>query len=214
MAKPHASPRRIRTSLVAALLTLFLIPGLALGHAELESATPADLATVTEPVEEISATYSEALDPDVSSLEVLDENGEVVAAGSVDPQDEMRMIAVPGTPLGNGVYRVRSAASGVDGHLERTRWIFTVDIAAASPTPTPIASSTAATSAEPSAIPTPTAEATAAATTPPQTPTPSDQGDATGSEGDVILPIIIGLVMLGAGAGYLLTRRGRPSDPA
>jgi methionine-rich copper-binding protein CopC len=220
MATPRASRRRFGTSLVAALLTLFLIPGLTLGHAELETATPADQAIVSEPVQEISATFSEALDPDLSSLEVEDENGAVVATGSVDPRDDRRMIAVPDTPLGDGTYRVRSTAGGADGHLERTRWTFSVDIASASPTPSPIATSSPATSAEPSAPATapaqatPTPETPAAATTPPQTPAPSDAGGTAGSDSDVILPIVIGLLVLGAGAAYLLTRRGRQSDQA
>ena len=42
------------------------------------------------------------------------------------------------------------------------------------------------------------------------TPVPSADGGTTGSGGDVVLPIILALIILGAGAAYLLTRRNRP----
>jgi LPXTG-motif cell wall-anchored protein len=41
---------------------------------------------------------------------------------------------------------------------------------------------------------------------------PSGGGDTTGSGSDVVLPIIVALVVLGAGAAYLLSRRNRPTS--
>ncbi|MEA2611763.1 MAG: hypothetical protein QOG32_1489, partial [Chloroflexota bacterium] len=41
----------------------------------------------------------------------------------------------------------------------------------------------------------------------------SAAGGTTGSgTSDVLLPIIVALIILGAGAAYLLSRRGRPTD--
>ena len=78
--------------------------------------------------------------------------------------------------------------------------------AVSSPTPAVTAAAsavpTAAVSAAPSAI----------ASSPP-TPVPSADGSSTGSGSDVLLPIIVALIVLGAGAAYLLSRRNRPPDP-
>ena len=48
---------------------------------------------------------------------------------------------------------------------------------------------------------------------PSPTPAPSAAGDPAGSSGDVVLPIIVALIVLAAGAAYLLSRRSRPPDP-
>ncbi len=196
---------------LAAVMLTFLLPGMALGHAELVTATPADKSTVTEPVAEVSGTYSEAMTPDGSSLVVKDSNGDVVASGTVDPADDTRMVATPATPLGDGTYRVESTSVATDGHIEHTTWTFTVAIPATpepTPTPTPSASASAAATASPTpvpATPSPSAE---------PTPAPSADGSTTASGNDVILPIVVALIILGAGAAYLLVRRNRPTDPA
>ncbi len=204
--------RRVATAVAVAALVVLMIPGLALGHAELETATPADKSTVTEPVAEVSGIYSEAMTPKGSSLVVKDSNGTVVADGTVDPDDDTRMVATPATPLGNGTYRVESTSVATDGHIEHATWAFTVAVAA-TPSPTPVAtpSPTVGASAVATAIPT-AAPATALPSAAP-TPTPSGDGSSTGSSGDVVLPIIVALIALGAGAAYLLTRRNRPTDP-
>jgi methionine-rich copper-binding protein CopC len=205
----HERIRRLATAVTVAAVALVLVPGLVLGHAELETATPADKSVVTEPVAEVSGMYSEAMKPDGSSLVVKDATGTQVAKGSVDPEDDTRMFATPTTPLGNGAYTVESTTLAEDGDVEHAKWTFTVAVAA-SPSPTAVAS--AAASAVASAAATPLA-ATPIATVAPA-PSPSGDGTATASGGDVVLPIIVALIVLGAGAAYLLTRRNRPSDQA
>jgi methionine-rich copper-binding protein CopC len=205
----HERIRRLATAVTVAAAALVLVPGLVLGHAELETATPADKSVVTEPVAEVSGIYSEAMKPDGSSLVVKDATGTQVAKGSVDPEDDTRMFATPTTPLGNGAYTVESTTLAEDGDIEHAKWTFTVAVAA-SPSPTAVAS--AAASAVASAAATPLA-ATPIATVAPA-PSPSGDGTATASGGDVVLPIIVALIVLGAGAAYLLTRRNRPSDQA
>jgi methionine-rich copper-binding protein CopC len=205
----HERIRRLATAVTVATVAVALVPGLVLGHAELETPTPADKSVVTEPVAEVSGIYSEAMKPDGSSLVVKDANGTQVAKGSVDPEDDTRMVATPTTPLGNGTYTVESTTLANDGDIEHATWTFTVAIAA-SPSPTAVAS--AAASAVASAATSPVA-ATPVATVAPA-PSSSADGTAAGSSGDVILPIVVALIVLGAGAAYLLTRRNRPTDPA
>jgi methionine-rich copper-binding protein CopC len=195
--------RRVATIVLAAALTVLMVPGLVLAHAELETATPADKSTVTEPVAEVSGVYSEAMAPDGSSLVVKDASGATVARGTVDPEDDTRMVATPAAPLGNGEYSVESTAVATDGHIEHATWTFTVAVVA-TPEPTPTAS------AAPSAAPTPVPATPVPSVAP--TPVPSADGSSTGSGSDVLLPIVVALIILGGGAAYLLSRRNRPPD--
>jgi methionine-rich copper-binding protein CopC len=209
----HNAIRRLATAGAVAVVALALVPGLVLGHAELETPTPADKSTVTEPVAEVSGIYSQAMKADGSSLVVKDGTGAEVARGTVDPEDDTRMVATPTTPLGNGTYTVESTSLATDGDIEHATWTFTVAVAATpSPTTRPTTAPTAAASATPAAAPTPS-PATPVTTVAPA-PSPSGDGSTTGSGGDVVLPIIVALIVLGAGAAYLLTRRNRPTDQA
>jgi methionine-rich copper-binding protein CopC len=200
------SDRQLRNAawaLGAIVVAALIVPTAVLAHAELETATPANKSTVTEPVAEISGIYSEAMKPEGSSLVVKDASGTQVAKGGVDPANDLRMVATPASPLGNGTFTVESTTLAEDGDIEHATWTFTVAIAA---TTTPSAAASAASSAAPTSVP-----ATPVATVAPA-PSPSGDGSTTGSGGDVILPIIVALVALGAGAAYLLTRRNRPTD--
>ena len=207
----HAGIRRVATGLALAVLTLALFPGLVLGHAELETATPEDGSTVTEPVTEVSGIYSEVMRPD-SSLVVKNSSGDTVARGTVDPEDDTRMFATPATPLANGRYRVESTAVATDGHVEHAIWRFTVAVAP-TPSPTPVVTAAPSASGPAQSVPPTPAPATSVPSAA-ATPIPSAGGSTTGSGGDVVLPIIVALIVLGAGAAYLLTRRTRPTDQA
>ncbi|MFL5674320.1 MAG: copper resistance protein CopC [Chloroflexota bacterium] len=195
---------RLGAGVALAAVTLLLVPGLVLAHAELETPTPADKSTVTEPVAEVSALYSEAMKPEESTLVVKDPTGTEVAKGSIDPANDKRMVATPTVPLASGKYRVEwTSVSAEDGDVARGIWTFTVAVTA-----TPAASVAASAAASATALP-----ATAVATVVPSA-TPAGDGTAAGSSGDVVLPIIVALIVLGAGAAYLLSRRNRPTDQA
>ena len=196
--------RRAATLLLASL-ALVMVPGLVLAHAELQTATPADKSTVTAPVAEVSGIYSEAMKPAGSSMIVKDASGATVAQGTVDPADTTRMVAKPSTPLGNGSYTVDWTSVALDEHVERGTWTFTVAVA---PTPSPTAIATSAPSAAATAAPT-LVPATPIPSIAP-TPAPSGGSSTAGSGSDVVLPIVLGLIILGAGAAYLLSRRNRP----
>lgn len=196
----HDPARRLAALLLATGLLALAVPAVVLGHAELDTPTPADKSTVTTPVTTVSGTFTQSIKTDGSSLVVKDASGLTVAQGTVDATNRKLMTATPAAALPNGAYTVQwTTVSADDGELARGTWTFTVAVALSpSPTATPAASaSTAATAA-----PTPTPSATVA-----PSPSPSGSGSTTGSGSDVILPIIVALVILGAGAAYLLSRR-------
>lgn len=210
MTLPANQARFLVLIAVAALLLLF--PASVTAHAELLEATPADGATVEGTPEEISATFSEPLETDGSTFSLRNAAGERLAVGNIDPADRTRLIIDPVPTLAPGVYEVRWRAASADGHAENDTWTFTV----AAPIPTK-ALPTPASSAEPSEAATASAEPTPSASPEPTaTPSPSASAGpsdpAGSSDGDVILPIIAALAIVLVAAGFLLSRRGRPSD--
>ena len=192
--------------LTVAAATLMLFPSVVTAHAELLEATPADGATVEGTPAEISATFTEPLETDGSTFSLRNAAGERLAAGRVDPDDRTRLIIDPVPDLAPGVYEVRWRAASADGHAENDTWTFTVT-PVPTPSPTPAATPTPGTSSAPEPSETPT--------TPPS-PSPSPgPADPAGASGDgVILPIIAALAIVLIAAGFLLSRRGRPSDSA
>ena len=192
--------------LVLAVAGVLSMPATVVAHAEVVRAIPAAGSTVTEPVSEVSVTYSEDLTDD-SRLGVLDEDGVRIAVGRVDPANDRRMVATLDPAVLAGTFTVRSTAISTDGHVERTQWTFTV-AAAATPSLTPAGQSSApapsaTTTAEPSDTPT-------ASPAPSASPAP---GSNAGSGTDVILPIIAGLAIITIGAGLLLSRGRRSGAP-
>jgi LPXTG-motif cell wall-anchored protein len=196
--------RLVAIAAIAAVVLLF--PATALAHAELLETTPAAGATVEGTPDVLAAAFDEALEAE-SSLSIRDAAGERLAVGRVDPDDPKRVVITDVPDLAPGTYEMRWTAATADGHVERGTWSFTVE-AAPTPAPTPEPADSGAPSAAPtpSATPEPTAAPTPSASAGPTDPT----GSATGS--DVILPIIAGLAIVLIAAGFLLARRGRPSD--
>jgi methionine-rich copper-binding protein CopC len=202
--------RRLAAPAVTAMLLALLVPRLVVAHAELDTPTPADESTVTTPVTEVSGTFTQRVKVDGSKLLVKAADGTTVAQGGRDPDNNKRMVATPATPLGSGSYLVEwTTISADDDELARGTWMFTV---AVTPTPSPTPVATAPASA--SAAATPSAAPSSAPPTIAPTPTPSAGGSSSGSGSDVILPIVIALIVLGAGAAYLFSRRDRPAAGA
>ena len=184
----------------AVVLALLLWPAAAFAHAELESASPADGAILEAPPTEIVFTYTEELDPSGSSLTLHDASGTQLAAGGVDPSDDLVMRIDP-PELVAGAYEIRSTAlSAHDDHLERNVVTFTVT----EPTPPPTPSPTPA----PSATATPTTPPTAS---PSAAPSPSPSADGTpASTTDVLIPIVAAVVLVALLGAWLFGRsRGR-----
>lgn len=192
---PHA--RRLLGACALTAVLLLAVPGTAVAHAELETATPADGSTVEGTPDLIELLFTEAV-IEGSSLELRSAADTVLATGGPDPAGTIRMTVVPPT-LEPGVYTVRWAARTEDGHVERGTVSFTVaePPATPSPTPTPAPSVTAAPSPSPTPEPTPSPSPTLS-------PAPTDP---TAAGGDVLIPIVAAVVLLGVLGAYLLRRR-------
>lgn len=206
---------RVRiVALAAVTATLLLFPAIAAAHAELLEATPADGATVEGTPPEINARFTEPLETDGSTFSLRNAAGERLAIGRVDPDDPTRLVIDPVPTLQPGGYEVRWRAASADGHAESDTWTFTV--VAPTPTkalPTPTASAEPSEAATPSAEPSPSVAPDATpASSPSASPAPGDPAGA--SDSDVILPIIAALAIVLIAAGFLLSRRGRPTDRA
>ena len=180
-------------------------------HAELEETVPAADATVEGSPTEVSATFSETLLADRSSLSLRDAEGAEVAEGGPDPEAPERLLISDLPDLAPGEYEASWAAAADDGHLERGTWTFTV-IAAPTPSPSPTPSPTPAPSA--TATPSPTASPSPAASVAPSPSTSGGDSSQTASGTDVILPIVAALALVAIVGLYLLTRRGRTTPPA
>jgi copper resistance protein C len=213
----HLPIRRPAAVLFAVLVSVFALAGTVTAHAELEKPTPADGAIVPGTPPAIGATYSQAMDPDGSSLKLVDANGDEIATGGVLADDDTRMAIDPVPELAPGEYTVESTTkSADDGDIDRTTWTFTVTeaIVSSSPTPPPAtATPSVVASAAPTAAPTPSPTA---APTPAPSPSGADTGSQTGSGTDVLLPILAAVVILVVIGGYLYSRRDRstPSTPS
>ncbi|MEO5918941.1 MAG: LPXTG cell wall anchor domain-containing protein, partial [Candidatus Limnocylindrales bacterium] len=93
----------------------------------------------------------------------------------------------------------RWTAATADGHIERGTYTFTVAIA------TPVPATEAPAASEPaSTVPTP--EASSPASAAPSAAPAGSAGD-TGSIADVLIPIVAGLALVGAGLVWFLRRR-------
>ncbi len=112
--------------LIILLLGIGVTPARA--HALLVSSIPADNATLTTPPSQVELYFSEAVDPNLSKISVMDSTGKRVDAGNahLDPSDATHMI-VSLTTLGDGVYSVSwTAVSATDGHQTTGSYPFAV----------------------------------------------------------------------------------------
>jgi len=192
--------RRLAGVCALAILLLLALPGTAAADAELETAIPADGSTVEGTPDEIVLLFTQPVF-EGSSLELRSAADEVLATGGPDPAGTIRMAIVPPT-LESGTYTVRWTSIASDGHVVRGTVTFVVT-APPTPSPTPEPTPAPSASASPAASPTSTPDAT-----PSHTPAPSAAPtDPTAGSGDVLIPIIAALVVLGALGVYLLRRR-------
>jgi methionine-rich copper-binding protein CopC len=190
----------IRGSAALALLLLFALPASAFAHAEIDTATPADKAVLTEPPTEIVVTYTQGLD-EGSSIVLRDPSGTEIARG-VPASIGVKEMRATFAPLAPGTYTIESTTfSSEDGEgPERETVTFTV----AEPTPPP-ATATPGTTEAPSEAPS-AATAAAASPTPAATTAPGADGGGD-TTADVLLPIVIVGLLIGGGLAFFLRRR-------
>jgi methionine-rich copper-binding protein CopC len=215
--KRRHNPGLVR-SIIVALFLFVLSPGVVAAHSELVSSSPADGATVPSPFFDlIELQFSEAL-ADGSKAELFEapfkdpETGAEVSPlledATVDgPGAKMTFPRMADLGLGSGTFNIKWTSIAEDGDLLRGTITFTVAPAPPSPTPTPELTPS------PSAVALETASPTEATTVSPSVSASATPTDASPSSttGDVIIPIVVGLIVVGAGAAYLLSRRNRPT---
>jgi methionine-rich copper-binding protein CopC len=198
--RPSRSTRIVLTLGIGVLAGMLLCPATALGHAELDTATPADKATVEGTPSEIVMTFTEPVDPAKSSIKLVDAGGTVIAEGStVDASDAKTMRLALTASLAPATYTVRwTTASALDGDLDHGTTTFTV-AAAASEEPTASASETAASPSTAAATSEPSVAPSTAPSVPPTAP--------AASASDAVIPVVIALlVLVGLGLWLMLGR--------
>jgi methionine-rich copper-binding protein CopC len=185
----------------AGLLTLVGVQP-ASAHSALTSSTPADGAVVTEPLQTVDLTFSEAplagLDAGLR-IQVTDAAGTDVATGDVTVSGTTMRRAVD---LDRGNYTVLWRYVSPDGHPIEGTLAFDYRAAAAVPTP----SATGAPTPTASTAPTPSATATA---------TGASEGAPSSSPGiapGVWVALGAGTVLVAGAVVVLLLRRGRSAE--
>ena len=188
---------RTRLLLIPVLAAVLLAwPAVAVGHAELDTATPGSGDEVVGSPPEIVLTFTQDLDMSRTTLEVRDTSGAAVAEGPV-LGDGPRELHLTLPELAPGDYEVRWVSfSAEDSELERGRYSFTV-LPAPSPTPPPSIAATAA----PTVVETAPLGTAAPGPSPSAAPTPSDGGLGA------LVPIGIAAIALVAIGAWLLRRR-------
>ncbi|MCS6573722.1 copper resistance protein CopC [Curtobacterium flaccumfaciens pv. flaccumfaciens] len=185
----------------AGLLTLVGVQP-ASAHSALTSSTPADGAVVTEPLQAVDLTFSEAplagLDAGLR-IQVTDAGGTDVATGDVTVSGTTMRRAVD---LDRGNYTVLWRYVSPDGHPIEGTLAFDYRAAAAVPAP----SATGAPTPTASTAPTPSATATA---------TGASDGAPSSSPGiapGVWVALGAGTVLVAGAVVVLLLRRGRSAE--
>jgi copper transport protein len=120
--------RRAFIAAVAAIALLALAVPTASGHALLQSGDPAPNSVLKAAPAVVTLTFTEAPDPKLSSIRVLDSSGGLVTTASLSAvaghPDELSM-AMP--PLPDGVYTVAwRTVSAVDGHIAAGSYAFSI----------------------------------------------------------------------------------------
>jgi hypothetical protein len=203
----HRSP----LPLVAGALLALVLAVPALAHAELVSSDPADGSVVAGSPRAITLIFNDRLVGGRSFFELVPLGGGASQRGEVDPDRPRRLVLLMSSALAPGDYEVRWRAIADDGHDELKRGIVRFTVPAPTPSPaTPLPpTATPGGTNEPATVEPPTASPSTApptaAVTPAATAVPGEPAAATA---DVLLPIVVGLVLVG-GVGVLVLRRSR-----
>lgn len=217
LALRRPSPAAVAALAAATLLTLLVaLPVIA--HADLASAIPADGATLDAPPAEITLTFTEGLSASKASFKVVDASGATVLTAR-PAKDGAASMTADGSALAPGAYTIKWTAAAQDGHTTRGQLRFTV----AAPTPAPATpapdptdapssapvepSPSAASATVPAATTGPVATTGPASAAPAPTSDPAPDASIAGS-GDVLLPILGAIIVLGV-IGVLVLRRSK-----
>lgn len=122
------SRRRILLGLAAAGCSAGIRPARA--HAALVRSDPSRRAVLTQSPSHIRLWFSERIEPDYSSISVLDAAGHAVPTGpaAVSPADA-RLLILDLPPLAPGQYTVRFRINSIDGHILEASYQFALEAA-------------------------------------------------------------------------------------
>ena len=191
----------------AAWLCVLLAPGLVLAHAELDTMTPADKSTVPPPTQ-IVATFTENLDASGSNLRLLDSTGKVIAQGGTIDASTPKKMTLAVSNIGPGTYTIRwTSKSAADGDVARGVTTFTAT--AATPPPASAQPSTASAGPPVAASALASASPSAVASV---APSPSGGTGTSSSGSDAIVPVVVGVLVLGGLGWWLLRNRSRSAS--
>ena len=125
-----------RSAALAALLTVVLVAAAA-AHVELISSSPAAGVNLTTPPTEVTITFDDELDPDLSSFTVTGPGSIEVGGGAVDlTVADRNVMTGPVTITDPGLYTVTYSVAGVDGHQLQGSFSFGYQATTAIPDPT------------------------------------------------------------------------------
>jgi methionine-rich copper-binding protein CopC len=129
--------RMLTLAAMLAGLCLLALPEAALGHVELISSSPAAGANVDTAPCDVTFTFDDELDPDLSSFTVTDADGTQVGSGAIDLTVADRNVMNGSvTVSAPGVYMVRYTVAGVDGHELHGTFSFGFQAVESIPAPT------------------------------------------------------------------------------
>jgi copper transport protein len=130
---PKYSIRRIFILLVCTVLPVFLPSSVAFAHANLVQSDPERGATLAQAPKSIKLEFSEALDPQLSQVQLLDSHGqEIVKGPGVIDSANPRIMHLDLPKLSNGSYSaVWQTHSAADGHFANGTVSFSVGTSSA-----------------------------------------------------------------------------------
>jgi methionine-rich copper-binding protein CopC len=111
-----------------ALVVASLSAGAAFAHADLQSAEPAAESAATTSPRQIRLTFSEAVIPKFSGVELKDQAGKLIATGkaAADPANRNVLVVPISEQLPPGNYKVEWHAVSEDTHREKGAYSFSV----------------------------------------------------------------------------------------
>jgi methionine-rich copper-binding protein CopC len=195
---------RIAAVLLALAATLLAAPAPAWAHSRLLSTTPADAATVTAPVSEITLTFNESIHQRFSVVAVLGPGG-AYGDGSLRVVDATVHQAV--RPLKSGSYHVTWRVVSGDDHPIEGEFTFQVALPAELE---PASESSKATQSA-SAPSSETAPATVDSSPPANQPSAAvPEQDLQGAWPYIALIVVVIVALAAAAVAIIQRRRGRP----
>lgn len=115
-------------AMIAALMVLALTAPAAYAHASLVATDPADGATLDDPPEQVTVTFTEPITPPDGALRVYDADGDRVDGADAHVPDDAPESVVTSLedPLPDGAYVVAWRVLSDDGHPVRGAFLFAV----------------------------------------------------------------------------------------